>query len=126
LIAFRETPSILRPGERTEAGDLILRPGTWMHGTVTSGKNLVPVPREFISARIDLGGIPAEVHREDTKLDQRMSISISDRTDAAGQYRIHLAPGKYDLRGPGRVPIETITIPAENPPAEFLRDYNLP
>jgi hypothetical protein len=126
LIAVGETYSILRPGERTEVGDLILRPGTWMHGTVTSGRNAIPVSQELIRASLDRGNIPAEVHREVTKAVQRMSINFSDRTDATGRYRIHLAPGKYDLRGPRNVPYETITIPAENPPAEFFRDYNLP
>ncbi|WZO96203.1 carboxypeptidase-like regulatory domain-containing protein [Isosphaeraceae bacterium EP7] len=126
LIGFGKSVLITRPGERTEAEDMILRHGTWMHGTVTKGIMAVPAPLQYLDARIELGSIPEKIRREGAEFNQQMRIRFSGGTDEAGRYRILLPAGKYDLSGPGNIPIESITIPAENPPAEFLRDYNLP
>jgi protocatechuate 3,4-dioxygenase beta subunit len=117
---------IVRPDGPAQAPDLTLQPGTMLRGRVTRGNNLTPLVNSAVGVGIDLGKLPAELGVENQETAHRMTVSLSDRTDEAGRYHILLAPGKYDLRGPGNLPIETIAIPADNPPAEFLRDYNLP
>ncbi len=118
---------VVRTGKPVDGVDLVLGPGTRLKGRVTVGKGHTPAAQVGIAAVIDKGTVPPELKREgERNYHHPMTLWTWTQTDSDGRYEFLLGPGEYRVQGPPHVEPIKLTIPADNPPRELVRDFSMP
>ena len=117
---------ILHSGQPLTDVDLTLGPATRLRGRVTTGTDGRPVPDLSIGVVIDKGGIPEELKRPGDRFYHALTSFEWVQTDTDGQYTIQLGPGEYEIRQVPRVDPIKFTIPAQDAPADLVRDIVMP
>jgi thiol-disulfide isomerase/thioredoxin len=117
---------VVRAGQPVTGIDFVLMQPTRVHGSVTMGKTEQPAPKVRLNAVIDKGQIPAELRRKDDRIYRPIGMFFYAQTDDEGHYEFLLGPGEYRLQGPPRTQTIDLRIPADNPPAEIVRDFQMP
>lgn len=120
------TGIIVRAGKPVKNVDFVLGPATRLHGRITIGKEEQPASGIEIVLEINAGEIPAELRRPNDRTPHILHLDVFRKSDIDGRYFLFLGPGEYQLktqRG-GMKPVK-ITIPADNPPAEIVRDLHV-
>jgi thiol-disulfide isomerase/thioredoxin len=117
---------VVRAGKPDEGVDLVIGPATRLKGRVTVGKDRKPVAKVNVAAVIEKGSIPAELKKEGDRIYRQMSLWTWTQTDTDGRYEFLFGPGEYRIHGPPQVEEGKLTVPADNPPHEVVRDFAMP
>lgn len=116
---------------RADAGpvtgrDFVLGTGTLVRGRVTLGDDQRPAAHETITISALAGDVPKILRREGDTIHREVQLYRWVETDAQGEYQIRLGAGEWSIRGPIRTEPVTLTIPADDPPAQATADFHMP
>ncbi len=113
-------------GKPTTGVDFVLGPGTRLKGQVVAGSDRKPAPGTYVHYRIEKGQVPDEIREKGNRNKLPVFSYESRQADKDGRFDFLIGPGEYTLQASDKVEPIQITIPAENPPAELVRDITLP
>ena len=102
--------------------DFVLGQATCLKGRVTVAENGRPLSGIPLHLELDAGQVPAELRCPNDQARHDLRMDFYRNTDRDGSYFFFLAPGTYQLKTPLRTEPVRIAVPADNPPAEIVRD----
>ncbi|WP_254509370.1 carboxypeptidase regulatory-like domain-containing protein [Anatilimnocola floriformis] len=116
---------VIRADKPAKGVDLELAPGVRLQGKIMSGKSQQPVPDHYISVNSTHAIAPELMAERAEKSLNSTTFSRVLQTSADGTYEVLLAPGEYQLHGPGPNRIAKLEIPKIGAAAEIVKDFQI-
>jgi hypothetical protein len=117
---------VVRAGRSMEDVDLVLRPATRLRGRLTFAESGGPAYGIDLDLELKMGEVFSEPRRAKDREHNALRMNFYRKTDNDGRYEFSLAPGEYQLKTRPGTEVGKIKISANNPPAEIVRDLQVP